>query len=387
MTKNLSDTSILMISFDTGLLAEASSGDVVSRHQRYAQGLKRLDIIVFGRSKVSSRQLAENCQVYGVGRDVWSFFKAGRIADKLFAQNHYDLVDAQDPHLAGYLAWRLAKKHGVKFEVHFHGDFWQNSFWLKESVKNRFYDYLQNKIVFKADAIRVVSRLIKDKLLKSGLKENKIAIINTPVNESQFSGSHEAVEAELIKNDYPGKKILLFVGRLVAAKNLFFLLEVVQELSKLRHDFVVLLIGAGEEESKLRQEIDSNSLDKTVHLLGAKKQEEILNYYQAAYLFLLLSNNESFGKVIIEAGFAGLPTLASRTLGPMSIIIDKHNGWLVDINDLPATLNQLNYLLDKKEVVLAAGHKAREDFLRDYSQMATYKKVEDFWYKIVNGQL
>lgn len=387
MIKNLSDTSILMISFDTGLLADTSSGDVLSRHQRYAQGLKRLDIIVFGCLSIKNRQLADNCQAYGVGRNIWSFFKASRLADRLFAQNHYDLVDAQDPHLAGFLAWRLAKKYGIKFEVHFHGDFWQNRFWLKESIKNRFYNYLQNRLVSRANAIRVVSQLIRDKLLRSGIDADKIAVINTPVNETNFSRQADPVQVEALRHQYGSKKVLLFVGRLVAAKNLFFLLDVVKELGKLRKDFVVVLIGDGEEKDKLKQRIIDNDLEEVVYLLGAKKQQEILNYYQAAYLFLLLSTNESFGKVIIEAGFANLPALASRTLGPESIIVDKHNGWLVDINDLSATKEQLNYLLDKKEVVLAAGHKAREDFLRQYSQVATYKKVENFWYKIVNDEL
>ncbi len=387
MIKNLTDTAILMVSFETGLLDRAGSGNVIARHQRYAQSLKRLDIIVFGQSSVKQNQLSDNCQAYGVGKSLKSLFTAYRLSGQLFDKNHYDLVDAQDPHLAGLLASRLAKKYKVKFEVHFHGDFWQNKFWLKESIKNRLYNYLQHRIVFRADAIRVVNRLIKDKLLKAGLKANKIAVISTPVNEVEFSRPIDSQKVMAIQNDYSSKKILLFVGRLVAARNLFFLLEVVHELKKTRNDFVVLLIGEGEKREQLLDFVAKNNLQDTVYLLGAKTPQELLSYYQAAYLLLLLSNNESFGKVIIEAGFASLPTLAARALGPESIITDKHNGWLVDINDLAATRDELNYLLNKKDLVAGVGHKAREDFLRDYSQVASYKKVEDFWYRIVNDQL
>ena len=164
---NLSDKSILMISFDIGLLNVGQSGDAVNRHREYAKNLKRLDIIVFGRADNSSNALSDNCLVYGVGNKLSSLWRAWILAKKLMRKNNYDLVDTQDPHLTGLLGWLLKKKYKIKFELHFHGDFWQNSLWLRESKKNIFYNILQKIIVPRADAIRVTSHIIKDKLIKS----------------------------------------------------------------------------------------------------------------------------------------------------------------------------------------------------------------------------
>ncbi|MDP2812109.1 MAG: hypothetical protein Q8O32_00235, partial [bacterium] len=102
---NLSDKSILMISFDAGLLKVGSSGDVLFRHREYAKNLKRLDIIVFGWADNSSNALADNCLAYGVGNKLSSLWRAWILAKKLMRKNNYDLVDTQDPHLTGLLGW------------------------------------------------------------------------------------------------------------------------------------------------------------------------------------------------------------------------------------------------------------------------------------------
>ncbi|MDP2812139.1 MAG: glycosyltransferase family 4 protein, partial [bacterium] len=271
-------------------------------------------------------------------------------------------------------------------ELHFHGDFWQNSLWLRESKKNIFYNILQKIIVPRADAIRVTSHIIKDKLIKSGLNEKKIRVINTPVNQLQFGQALDQDEILAIKSKYPNKKIILFVGRLVAAKNLFFLLSAIEKLSVQRKDFVLVIIGAGEQEAELAKAIKEKDLAGIVFLLGAKNQAEILPYYRAADLNILLSTNESFGKVIIEAGIAGTPSLASKTSGALSIIEDGKTGWLVEINDLPSTVEKMNKILSSDNLKIV-GQQAKHDFMRDYSQKNTYEKIQEFWWQIINDKL
>ena len=313
-----------------------------------------------------------------------SIFKAYSLGKKLFKKYNYDLIDTQDPHITGLIGYLLKRKFKSKLEVHFHGDFWNNKFWIKESFKNRIYNILQKIIVKKVDAIRVVNIRIKNKLIKSGVKKNIIKTINTAVNEEVFIKNIDSCK---IQNKYNNKKILLFVGRFVKAKNLFFLLEVINKLKEKRNDFILLLIGEGEEKDKLNKFIQENNLNNFVNILESKTHEELALYYNAAYLLLLLSTNESFGKVIIEAGFTNTPTLSSKSLGPQDIIKDNINGYLVEINNLDQTLNKLNYLLDNENLVKQVGKEAKNNFLLKYSQKETYKKVDELWYNIVNNRL
>lgn len=381
MPKELSDISILMISLDPQFLSE--SGDVINRHQKYADGLKRLDVIVLAGEPGIVRKLADNYYIYSAGRGWGSLRRAYKIGLGLFVKNKYDLVDTQDPHATGIIGLWLSRRWHKPLEVHFHGDFWQNDYWLKESFKNRLYSIIQKKIVRKAAGIRVVSQRIKDKLLESGIPANKIAVIHTPINDELFNLPVDAEKVEAIQTKY-GKKILLSVGRLVAAKNLPFMLKVIKELKSRRHDFVLLMIGNGAQKNELLFLISQYHLQDTVFLLGEKEQHLLVDYYQAAYLLLFLSTNESFGKVIIEAGLRNTPTLASDTLGAMTIINDNQTGWLVNINNLQQTVDKLDYLLSNHQEVERVSLIAKEYFLTNYAQANTYQKISDFWQKIVS---
>jgi glycosyltransferase involved in cell wall biosynthesis len=389
--KELKDTSILMMGFDPNLLKKGIEVDAVARHQKYASGLKRLDIIVFTRSKIKQNDIADNCRIYNVGHGPAAIDRALWLAKKLFRRHHYDIIDMQDPHVAGWVGYQLKKAYGRKYktklEVHFHGDFWNNKFWVKESWKNRIYNKLQKKITKKADAIRVVNPLIKEKLVKSGISAKKIAIINTPVNEAAFVSGVVPEKIQAIHLMYGQKKILLFVGRFVKAKNLLFLIKIISQLKKQRDDFVLLMIGQGDLQDTLTTAIKANGLEKTAFIIKPQSHLRLVAYYQAAYLNLLLSTNESFGKVIVEAGMAKTPSLASKTLGASAIIEDKHNGWLVDINDQNKTLEKLNYILDHEDEAKRLGDNAYEIFLEKYGQQKAFARVNEFWYKIINDLL
>lgn len=372
-----------MISQDPGLLRSDGSGDVVERHKKYAGFLKRLDIIVLSKHGSQQTTLSENCRVFGFHSSVQGLIKALSFAKRLAAENKYDLIDTQDPHITGWIGYKLKKKFGIKLEVHLHGDFLENKHWLNESPKNRLYNILQKKILPKADAIRVVNKNFAHSLEKLGIVSDKIEVISTPVNEAAFVAESE----QNIGDEFGGKKVLLFVGRLVAAKNLIFMLDVIKKLSQKRDDFVMMFIGDGAQAEQLRKKIADDKLSDIVVMKGPRTHSELARYYHSAYLFVLLSTNESFGKVIIEAGFAGLPTIASMSAGPRTVISDDIDGWLVPIDDLDTTVEKLDSLLDQPDKVKLVGLTAKTEFLSRYGQKASFEKVRSFWYKIMNNQL
>ncbi len=391
MAKELKDISILKISSDPNLLERGVGVDVVTRHQEYAKSLKRLDIIVIAKHHRKINDLSDNCRVYCVGNDVVAADKAIFKGQQLFHRYKYDLIDAHDPHLIGWIAYQLyrkyKRKYKTKFEIHFHGDFWNNKIWLKKSWKNKLYNRWQKKITKKANAIRVVNPLIKEKLIKAGIAAKKIAIINNPVNETDFMAGVVPEKIQAIHLMYGEKKILLFVGDFVPVKNLLFLLKIISQLKKQRDDFVLLMIGQGNQQDILTSAIKANGLEKTVFLIKPQSHLRLVAYYQSAYLAVLLSSHENFGKMIVEAGMAKVPSLASRTLGASAIIDDKHTGWLVDINDEVKTLEKLNYALDHEDEVKKIGNNAYQDFMERYGQNKAYGRAKDFWYKIVNNLL
>ncbi len=169
---------VLMISIDRGLLGKNQLGDVIQRHAEYGKYIDQLDIIVFSLGQADNFQIASNVAAYSTNsKSKWRyFFDAKKLGIRLFETNHYDLIISQDPFVTGMVACRLKKKFRSKFLVHFHGDFWGNINWLKESKFNWLLWLVSHRVVSQADAVRVMS---EGQRMKLGKYQTRSKVIST----------------------------------------------------------------------------------------------------------------------------------------------------------------------------------------------------------------
>ena len=77
--------------------------------------------------------------------------------------------------------------------------------------------------------------------------------------------------------------------------------------------FILTIIGEGEERFELNNLIDKYNLNKRVHLLGEISYEKIHNYYLSSDAFILLSFYEGLPKVILEALSAQLQIFTTKS--------------------------------------------------------------------------
>jgi glycosyltransferase involved in cell wall biosynthesis len=169
----------------------------------------------------------------------------------------------------------------------------------------------------------VVSPLIADKIAEHKLSAAPVAVINTPVDTERFS-QHLA---------QPDPQYFTIVSnmRLVPAKNIPFTLEIIKALADKYPTVRYRIIGSGPLRATLEQKVKDLDLLSIVDFRGSLTPEQVVHEYAQADLMLLLSTNESFGKVIIEAGLMGVPTVASATLGARTIIDSGKTGLIVPI--------------------------------------------------------
>lgn len=92
----------------------------------------------------------------------------------------------------------------------------------------------------------------------------------------------------------------------------------------------LIIAGDGELKKKLQDLIFDLGLQDAVFLIGRVTRKQIIDYLHAADLFLLSSNFETFGIVLIEALSTGTPVLSTYCGGAESIIKDKALGELVE---------------------------------------------------------
>ena len=167
--------------------------------------------------------------------------------------------------------------------------------------------------------------LIKKKIFD----ENKIHLLEDPIIEIRKIVKFKNEQIKDLSNDI---KYIISIGRLTKQKNFEFLIK---SFSKIKHelkDTKLLIIGSGEDREKLTRLIKKYNLEKIILLKEYK--ENIFNYLQKAQFFLLTSNVEDPGFVIIEAAVCNKFIICSNVnSGPKEFIDNQKNGLLFEKNN------------------------------------------------------
>lgn len=100
------------------------------------------------------------------------------------------------------------------------------------------------------------------------------------------------------------KLVFAHIGRISYQKNHKFLIEIFNEIVKLVPDAILLVIGEGEKEQEIRNQVDSLGLGNSVRFLG--KRADVNELYQVMDAFIMPSHFEGVPVVGVEAQFANL---------------------------------------------------------------------------------
>lgn len=222
----------------------------------------------------------------------------------------------------------------------------------------------------KAKHVTVVSDHLKRKLqeLDPGLHPS---VISMGVNASCFGNQYYI-------RDYfgqAGRKVVLFVGRLVKEKGITYLIDAMRQINAL-----LVIVGEGPMKSELEKEASEKKVEAL--FLGSKTHEELKTIYASADIFVMPSipaqngGKEGFGLVALEAMASGLPVVASDSGGISQIIEDGVNGFLCGEKKPHELAEKLRILLTDEEVVAKMAEKSRETVEKYDYRVLAQKYVE-----------
>ena len=154
------------------------------------------------------------------------------------------------------------------------------------------------------------------------------------------------VEGGNINRDFKNIRKFVFVGMMISRKYPLAVLEALQKSAI--SNFDLTYIGDGAYVNKIESVVMSNdSLSDKVHLLGRIDRTDIKGYLAQSDVFVMISKNETFGLVYLEAMAMGCITIASRDEGFDGIIRDGENGFLCkagDVDGLVKIINKINQM-------------------------------------------
>ena len=195
---------------------------------------------------------------------------------------------------------------------------------------------------------------------KFGIRDSKITVIYNPVEVKTIQ---QLACEPLQLDDHSQGKTVLAVGRLVESKDYVTLLRAFALVTQhVRARLVVL--GEGQLEQQLKQLCSKLGIEDRVWFLGFKHNP--YKYMRNADLFVLTSQSEGFGHVIVEAMAVGTPVIATDCKsGPGEIIEDNKYGLLVPVGDHRALAERIISVLENEDLrngLKLAGSKRALDF-------------------------
>jgi glycosyltransferase involved in cell wall biosynthesis len=252
----------------------------------------------------------------------------------------------------------------------------------KNSFFKRVYDFIYGSRLKNASFCTGLTILEKNKLIDFyGVPANKIRIVPGGMNYEDYQLKEKKVD---LKKKYLGrdykKKVLLYVGRIHESKGIQHVIDSIKD----NEDLIFMIVGkdAGYLDF-LRDKISELDIKDKVRLVGQVGDKELVEIYNLSDLFVLYSDWEGFGIVLVEAMAAGVPAIVSNKGSLPFLVKNNYNGFVVsNPADLKRRIFEVlsNNDLNKKLGVNSKGFAKKFDWDKiSKKSIKLYKKaIEDF---------
>ncbi len=222
------------------------------------------------------------------------------------------------------------------------------------------------------------SEFTRNKLIALGAEPSKVIKIPVGYNDKIFT-YYDRQDLKL------SPVIFMSIGRLTEKKGHQYLIAAFRKVLDSGLEAKLIIVGEGNLESQLLDQIHDLNLNDSVELLGRKSQKEIKELLQSVHVFVLASvtasngDTEGQGLVLQEAQAVGLPVIATDHNGFPDSLQDKHTGFLVPERDsdiLAQKMCLLGFEPNLRHKMGRAGAEfAKENFSSEVISALTEEKV------------
>jgi len=294
---------------------------------------------------------------------------------KLFKKEKPDIVhlNSSKMGLIGALAGRIVGIKKIVFTIHgwaFNED--------RNFVSKIFIKILHIFTIILCHKAISVSETTKNQSVK--LFNKKIAIIKNGLRETELIDKESARESLCKKILEKNKKVsdilsknpvwIGTVSELHANKGLSYAIEAI---SKTKDNVIFVIIGEGERRKELEELTVKLGISNRIFLIGRVDYASL--YLKAFDIFTLSSVTEALPYVLLEAGYATLPVVASDVGGIPEIIENGKTGILISPKNSEEIKNSIEYLIKNPQKSRVLGDSLREKISRNFTQKMMLEKT------------
>ena len=379
---------ICQISKDFNLINWDESGEPVQRQIAYLDCLKKkypeaqMTVLVLYNGRGTPAFIKNDIRIIPVKDTIFNrVINVYFFLKKLNKVHPINIVTCQNPYDEAWPTLIFSKIFKVPAIAQIHFDIFN-----KEAIQQILGNGLIGKIrfiLFKRligffNIIRVVGNRIKNDLISKKLVDPK-RIFVLPVTVP-LVGSSITSEKTYHSNPIPS---VLFVGRLVPQKNLFFWLDIAAFINKRLPTVGFDVVGEGHLKGELREYAGKLGISNNIHFHGEVANHLLKDFYRNADIFLIASYYEGFGRVILEAGAFGLPVVSTNVTGPEDIIIPGYNGYLFEVGDKEGIANCVIELMNNPEKRKQIGDNNQKHIIENYQAEKLKQQWVDLWISLL----
>jgi glycosyltransferase involved in cell wall biosynthesis len=296
-----------------------------------------------------------------------AFFKF--IFEILKNSNKNTLILSNGAFIETYIACLISRR---KYLLKIPGDHvWElsrNRGWTNKTIEDfqyeklnflqRIFRTLNNLSLKKAEFIISPSNQLASFAERWGVQNDKIKTIYNCVNPNQFN-----------KIDIPYRHYdLITICRLVPWKGLEELIE-----CSIKLNLKLLIVGDGPLLSKL--EFLANKRPSDIRLVGIVENNKLSEVLNSAKIFVLNSEFEATSYALIEAKMCGLPVIAKKTDGSLTLIQNGIDGFVYSPVEGINLEGAITKLIGNKGLIDSFGSEARNDALLRFNQQINFAKI------------
>jgi len=231
-----------------------------------------------------------------------------------------------------------------------------------------------------SDGVTAISKYLRDRTVKEFEIRRPIEVIPNFVNCDLYKRCDDAkARAKWAPN---GEPILMHLSNFRPVKRVTDVIEIFS-LVRERMPAKLVLIGDGPDRGAAEYIVRKKRLVKDVFFLG--KQLNVAEKLGLADLFVLPSDEESFGLAALEAMACEVPVIATNVGGIPEVVTHGVDGYLFEPRDVATAAKHAIEILGRRDRGRPMGEMARVNARRQYCSNDIIPKYEAFYEKVLDS--
>ena len=235
------------------------------------------------------------------------------------------------------------------------------------------------EVARRSRGVRTWASINIETIASQGVAIDQIQLVHQGVSIKQFSSDETPRRAR-------GACKLAFVGRLIPAKGVELVVELIRRLSTTFPDLELVVIGDGPLHGILLKIVEEWGLENRIRFLGHISHTALAEELKDATLLLLPSSHtaERLPNVVKEAAAAGCCCLTTGTPGIGALIRDRESGRILPAGDVDAWVTAVAELLNDSNATQVMADVARQRVKEHFDIERTTDQLIAWWERVAS---